>query len=154
LAIALIAAALAASVGCRPGFLDGSKSVRSGYGREGESNVFLILGVEHVMASAAQDTVKLAKFVDAKVLPALKSASANAATVEAVTGLVSPQAANIERGAYAVLGVLIKAITDAGAAAGAGGVSVSLDAALVQDIKAIIPAVKSSVTASAATAAA
>ena len=47
-----------------------------------------------------------------------------------------------ERVGDAVLGVVIQAIEDAGAAVGAGGMSVSLDAALVADIKAILPAIK------------
>jgi hypothetical protein len=41
---------------------------------------------------------------------------------------VSPQAANIERAGFAVLGVVIKAIEDAGAAAAANGLNVTLDA--------------------------
>jgi hypothetical protein len=59
-----------------------------------------------------------------------------------VTALVSPQAANIERVGFEVLGVVIKAIEDAGAAAGANGLNVTLDAQLVSDIKAISTAVK------------
>jgi hypothetical protein len=76
------------------------------------------------------------------VLPALKKAQAEAPTIEAVTALVSPQAANIERVGFAVLGVVIKAIDDAGAAAGANGLNLNLDAQLVADIKSIAPAVK------------
>ena len=52
--------------------------------------------IEHSLAVAASDTVKVAKFVENSVLPVLKSAQANQSTIEAVTGLVSPQAANIE----------------------------------------------------------
>jgi hypothetical protein len=47
--------------------------------------------------------VKIAKFVETSVLPVLKTAQANYSTIEAVTGLVSPQAANIERAGFAVL---------------------------------------------------
>jgi hypothetical protein len=57
-----------------------------------------------------------------------------------VPALVSPQAANIERAGFAVLGVVIKAIDDGGTAAGANGLNVSLDAQLVSDIKAIAAA--------------
>jgi hypothetical protein len=67
-----------------------------------------------------------------------------------VTALVSPQAANIERVGFAVLGVVIKAIDDAGTAAGASGLNVSLDAQLVADIKSIAPVVKGAVPAAAA----
>lgn len=62
-----------------------------------------------------------------------------------MTALVDPQEANIERAGFAVLGVVIKAIEDAGAAAGANGLNVTLDAQLVADIKAIAPAVKGAV---------
>ena len=51
----------------------------------------LISSVEHALAVAASDTVKVAKFVDTQVLPVLKKAQAEASTIEAVTSLVSPQ---------------------------------------------------------------
>jgi len=102
----------------------------------------LITSVEHALATAASDTVKVAKFVETSVLPVLKSAQANSSTLEAVTGLVSPQAANIERAGFAVLGVIINAIDAAGVAAGANGLNVTLDAQLVADVKAIAAAVK------------
>jgi hypothetical protein len=76
----------------------------------------LISSLEHSFAVAASDTVKVAKFVETKVLPVLKQAQAEASTIEAVTSLVSPQAANIERAGFAVLGVVVKAIDDAGTA--------------------------------------
>jgi hypothetical protein len=57
----------------------------------------LITSVEHALAVAASDTVKVAKFVETSVLPVLKSAQANESTIEAVTSLVSPQPANTER---------------------------------------------------------
>jgi|SRR6516225_1720581 hypothetical protein len=57
----------------------------------------LITSVEHALATAASDTVKVAKFVETSVLPVLKKAQAGQSTIEAVTALVSPQAANIER---------------------------------------------------------
>jgi hypothetical protein len=44
---------------------------------------------------------------------------------QAVTALVSPQAANIERASFAVLGVVINALDAAGAAAGATGLNVT-----------------------------
>ena len=89
--------------------------------------------------------MKVAKFVETSVLPVLKSAQANESTIEAVTSLVSPQAANIERAGFAVLGVVTNAIGAAGAAAGTNGLNVSLDAQLVADIKAIAAAVKGAV---------
>ncbi len=105
----------------------------------------LITTVDHVYALAISDAKKVAKFIQGEVLPALKSVHAEAPSIDAVTALVSPQLANIERVGDAVLGSVIKAIEDAGAAATAGGLSVTLDAALVADIKAILPAVKGAV---------
>ena len=102
------------------------------------------------MAVAASDVVKTAKFVEVSVLPVLKSAQANQSTIESITSLVSPQAANIERAGFAVLGVVINAIDAAGAAAGANGLNMSLDAQLVADIKAIAAAVKGAVPVTAA----
>jgi hypothetical protein len=77
----------------------------------------LITSVEHALAKAI-DTVKVARFVETSVLPVLKSAPAKESTIEAVTSFVSPQAANIERAGFAVLGVVINVIDAAGAAAG------------------------------------
>ena len=110
----------------------------------------LISSIEHSLAAAASDVVKVAKFVETKVLPVLKQAQAEALTIEAVTALVSPQAADIERMGFAVLGVVIKAIDDAGTAAGANGLNVSLDAQLVADIKSIASTVKGAVPVAAA----
>src|SRR5215471_6829840 len=110
----------------------------------------LLSSVEHALASAASDVVKVAKFVEQSVLPVLKKAQAEAPTIEAVTALVSPQAANIERLGFAVLGLVIKAIDDAGTAAGANGLNVTLDAQLVADIKSLASAVKGAVPVAAA----
>src|SRR5215469_15263660 len=103
----------------------------------------LISSIEHSLAVAASDTVKAAKFGETSVLPVLKKAQANQSTIEAITSLVSPQAANIERAGFAVLGVVIKALDDANAVAGANGLNVTLDAQLVSDIKSIASVVKS-----------
>lgn len=110
--------------------------------------------MDHAYAVAIGDLKKAGKTILNDVLPILKKMDAAAAEVEAVTALVSPQWANIERTADAVLGVVIKAIEDAGAAVAAGGLNVSLDAALLNDIKSIIPAIKAKATAPVAAAAA
>jgi hypothetical protein len=96
----------------------------------------LINSVEYALATAASDTVKVAKFVETSALPVLKKAQADQTTIEAVTSLVSPQAANIERAGFAVLGVVIKAIDNAGTAVGSNFLNVTLDAQLIADIKA------------------
>jgi len=111
----------------------------------------LIKTVEHAYAVASQDIVKSAKFVENSVLPLLQKAQTNASTIEAITALVSPQAANVERTAFSVLGTIIKAIEDANTAASSGGVNITLDAALVADVKSIIPAVKGQATVTAQT---
>ena len=100
----------------------------------------LITTLEHAYAVAISDLKKAAKFVQSKVLPALEQVHADAPAIEAVTGVISPQLANIERVGDALLGTVIKAIEDAGQAS--GGVTVSLASELVADIQAIIPAVK------------
>ena len=100
----------------------------------------LITTLEHVFAIAIGDLKKAGKFVEGEVLPILTKVHADAATVEAITGLVSPQLANIERVGDALLGVVIKAIADATTAT--GGITVSLAAELVADIKSIIPTIK------------
>ena len=109
----------------------------------------LIQSVEHALATAASDTVKGAKFVETSVLPVLKKAQANQSTIESITSLVSPSAANIERAGFAVLGVIINAIDAAGAAGSANGLNLTLDAQLVADIKSIAGAVKGAVAVSA-----
>jgi len=106
----------------------------------------LITTVEQGLAKAAQDIVSVEKFVMGKVLPILQRAETDAAMVENITGLIIPQAVNIEKCAFAVLGVVIKSIIAAGAAAAAGGLSVSLDAELVADVKSIVPAVKAALS--------
>jgi len=103
----------------------------------------LITTLDHAYAAAAQDVVSAAKFIEGKVLPVLQKANTAATTVEAVTGLVSSQAVNIERTAFAVLGAIIKAVDAAGSAVAAGGLNVPLDATLIADVKAIMSAVKS-----------
>ena len=103
----------------------------------------LILTLGHAYAVAIGDLKKAATFVETKALPALQKLEVEAPTIEAITALVSPQLANIERVGDAVLGVVIQAIEDAGTAAASGGLNVTLDAALVADIKAILPAIQS-----------
>ena len=103
----------------------------------------LILTLSHAYAVAIGDIKRVASFVETKALPVLQAAKADAPTVEAITALVCPQLANVERVGDAVLGVVIQAIEDAGTAAASGGLNVTLDAALVADIKAILPAIQS-----------
>ena len=114
----------------------------------------LLNTIEHALAKAAQDIVTAARFVTQQVMPILQEGKSSEATIEAVTGLVSPAAVNIERAAFAVLGVVIKTLGDGSQAALAGGLNVQLDAALVADIKSIMAAVHAQAASSGATAAA
>jgi hypothetical protein len=102
----------------------------------------LITTLEHAYAKAAQDLVIAEKYVTGKILPILKKAATEESTVESITALVDPAAVNIERVAFAVLGLAIKTIDDAGTALGAGALNVPFEAALVADIKAIMASVK------------
>ena len=89
--------------------------------------------VEHAIASVAHDIVKIAR----AVVPVLQKVQGQEATVEALTSLVDPNAVNIERAAFAVLGKICVAVTDAGNAVAANGVNVQLDAQEIADMKGI-----------------
>jgi len=102
----------------------------------------LILTLEHAYAVAIGDLKKVGQTIENDVLPILQKVDKAAPTVEAITGLICPQLVNIERTAEAVLAKCIVAIEDGEKAAAAGLVNVTLDAALIADIKAIAPAVK------------
>ena len=88
---------------------------------------------EHAISSVAHDIVKIAR----AVVPVLQKVQGQEATVEALTSLVDPNAVNIERAAFALLGKICVAITDAGNAAAANGVNVQLDAQEIADMKGI-----------------
>lgn len=102
----------------------------------------LISSIEHAFAVGAQKLVEESKTILTKVIPALQKLEATESTVESITALVSPHAVNIERSAYAILGLAIKAADAAGQAGAAGGVNLALDSALVAELKALIPAIK------------
>lgn len=101
----------------------------------------LIVTTEHALAAAAAKVVTYAKYINEHVVPILVKAKADEATVEAVTAIVSPQAVGIERVAYAILGLALKALADGTNAASANGLSMQLDTAFLEDLKAIAPAV-------------
>ena len=65
-----------------------------------------------------------------------------APTVEALSNLVVPGSGTFEAHLLDVWGVVASAVHDAGDSAAANGVNVTLDAALIADIKAILPAVQ------------
>ena len=65
-----------------------------------------------------------------------------APTVEKLSELVLPGSATFEQHLLDVWGVAANAVKDAGAAAGANGINVTLDSALVADIKGFLPQVE------------
>jgi hypothetical protein len=48
----------------------------------------------------------------------------------------------LERGAFALLGMAAQAVNDAGNATGANGINIVLDQQLIADIKSLIPAIE------------
>jgi hypothetical protein len=92
----------------------------------------------HAFASALHDVHVGLSWV-AREIPKLQ---ADAPTVEAITGLVSPQAATIERAAFAILGDVAAAVNAADQAALANGMDVKLDASTVQSVKNLIADLK------------
>ena len=92
----------------------------------------------HFFATVAADIVKGARAVASVMIKAEKAEP----QAEALTALFFPQAVELERGAFALLGVAAQAVTDAGNAAEANGVNVALDAQLVTDIKVLIQAIE------------
>lgn len=92
----------------------------------------------HFFATVAADIVKGARAVASVMIKAEKAEP----ETEALTALFFPQAVELERGAFALLGVAARAVTDAGNAAEANGVNVTLDAQLVADIRVLIQAIE------------
>jgi hypothetical protein len=93
--------------------------------------------------------VAAAKDFKAEVLKAAEKAPTIAAEVEkdapeveALVQLAFPGAAAIEMTALAAFEAICTAVEDAGPAASANGLSVSLDKALIADVQAAIPALK------------
>lgn len=99
---------------------------------------FSFKNIGHFFATVAGDIVKGAKAV-AGVMLKVEQAEPQ---VEAVSSLFFPQAVELERGAFALLGMAAQAVTEAGSAAAANGVNIALDAQLIADIKALIPAIE------------
>lgn len=98
--------------------------------------------IEHFFASVGKDVVKFAKAVGPQVAKADATLEANKPLIEGLTSLVSPQAAAIEDAAFALLGKASAAASDVSNAANAGGLSLSLDAQTIADIKALYPAIE------------
>jgi hypothetical protein len=75
--------------------------------------------------------------------PQIAAAIASIApTAEAISNLIVPGSGNFEQHLLDVWGVAASAVKGAGDAAAANGLSITLDAALVAEIKAVLPAVE------------
>ena len=62
--------------------------------------------------------------------------------IEALSRLFFPQAVELERGAFALLGMAAQAVTEAGDTAAAKGINIVLDQQLIADIKGLIQAIE------------
>lgn len=94
--------------------------------------------IGHFFATVAGDIVKGARAVGGVLLKVGKAEP----EIEALTSLCFPQAVELERGAFALLGMAAQAIHEAGDAAEANGLNLALDKQLVADIKALIAAIE------------
>lgn len=109
-----------------------------------------LLSIKNEFGHAAADIVKVGKAIKAAVVRAAAEAPAlvddlqkAAPTIEGLTALAAPQFVAVEQMAFNAVGVIAKAVEDAGPAALANGVVVSLDKAFITDMKAILPALRS-----------
>ncbi len=103
---------------------------------------FSIQTIEHAIASAAQSIVHQAKTISLVVIPALKKAQASETIIEAVTGVIAPNAVLIERSAFAILGRVLATISDGQAAVAAGGINIALDQTEMADLKSLAVSLK------------
>jgi hypothetical protein len=88
----------------------------------------------HAFASLFRDVVVVSKKAEA----VLQVVEKNEAAIVAITSLIDPGAAVIEQIAFGALGELVGAVHATGAAAGANGLNIMLDASMVADIRALI----------------
>jgi hypothetical protein len=109
---------------------------------QGETiHMSLITSAEHAYAVAIGDIKKGGTVLTGTVLPILQRLHADAPSIEAVSAAVSPNLVNIERAGDAALGKIIQLITD-GDTAAVNGLTAALGVQIVNDVKAIAPAVK------------
>ena len=94
--------------------------------------------IGHFFATVAGDIVKGARAVASVMLKAQKAEP----EIEALSSLIFPQAVELERGAFALLGLAAQTVSETGDAAAANGINITLDQQLVADIKALIVAIE------------
>jgi hypothetical protein len=107
------------------------------YSRGIDVSHFSFKNVGHFFATVAGDIVKGAKAVANVMLQAQKVEP----EIEALTSLVFLQAVELERGAFALLGMAAQAVSETGDATAANGINITLDPQLVADMKALIQAI-------------
>jgi len=99
---------------------------------------FSFKNIGHFFATVAGDIVKGARAVSNVMLKVQKAEP----EIETLSSLFFPQAVELERGAFALLGMAAQAVNEAGDAASANGINIVLDGQLVADIKALIGAIE------------
>jgi hypothetical protein len=110
--------------------------------KEQSTMSFGIASIEHFFARAAKGAATAVKAIAG--VANNPTVEADAATIEKLTGLISPQAEAIEDAAYQSFGLVAKAATDAEHPLNAdGSLSVTIGAEIIADIKALVPSVES-----------
>jgi hypothetical protein len=94
--------------------------------------------IGHFFAAVAGDIVKGARAVSGVMIKIGKAEP----EIEAITSLFFPLAVELERGAFALLGIAAHAVSETGDAVAANGLNITLDQQLIADIKALIPALE------------
>jgi len=104
--------------------------------------MFGFQSVSHWVASVAKKIKSFAISAGPVLAKIDSTVEANLPVIEALTKLVSPQAAAIEDAAYHLFGQVVDAAQKAGAAAAQNGLSIQLDKDVVAAIQALIPAIE------------
>ena len=99
---------------------------------------FSFTNIGHFFATVAADIVKGARAAASVMSKAEKIEP----EVEALTGVLFPQAVELERAGFLLLGMAAQAVSETGDAAAANGTNITLDQQLVADIKALIQAIE------------
>jgi hypothetical protein len=94
--------------------------------------------VGHFFATVAGDIVKGARAISSVMLKAQKAEP----EIEALSSLIFPQAVELERGAFALLGLAAHAVSEAGDAAAANGINLKLDQQVIADIKELVAGIE------------
>jgi GTP-sensing pleiotropic transcriptional regulator CodY len=111
----------------------------------------LITTIEHAYATAIGDLKKAGATIKNDVLPILQKIENSGPAIEQVSAAINPVLVNIERVGEAALGKIIQLLED-GDTAIVSGLTTALGVDIVNDVKAIAPAVISQAQASGLTA--